>query len=59
MWQRILWWLVKHVFGPLIIYMAVTSYAISSGVTPIIANIIGGACGFGTIIVSFIIKIPG
>jgi hypothetical protein len=58
MWQRILWFLIKHAFVPLFIYMAVTAYAISSGVDPIIANIIGGACGFGTIVVSFIIRIP-
>jgi len=57
MWQRILWWCIKHIFAPLIIYMVVTSFAISNGVEPIISNVIGAACGFGTIVISF--KIPG
>jgi hypothetical protein len=56
MWQRILWFLIKHVFVPLFIYMVVTSFAISNGVDATIANIIGGACGFGTVIIS--IKFP-
>lgn len=58
MWQEILVWLIKHVFAPLIIYMVVTAFAISNGVDPTISNIIGGACGFGSIVISFIIRIP-
>jgi len=56
MWQRILLLVIKHALIPLFIYMGVTSYAITSGVDATIANIIGAACGFGTVVI--MIKIP-
>ena len=54
---EIVFWLVKHVLAPILIYMVVSSWSISQGVEPTIGNIIGAAAAFGTIIVSF--KIGG
>ena len=50
---EIVFWLVKHVLAPILIYMVVSSWSISQGVDPTIGNIIGAAAAFGTIIVSF------
>ena len=51
--SQILFWLVKHVLAPILIYMVVSSWSIAQGVDPTVGNIIGAAAAFGTIIVSF------
>ena len=55
--SELLFWFVKHVFAPILIYMVVSSWSIAQGVDPTIGNIIGAAAAFGTIYVSF--KIGG
>jgi hypothetical protein len=49
----IVFFLVKHVLAPILIYMVVSSWSIAQGVDPTIGNIIGAAAAFGTIVVSF------
>ncbi|MFH0832461.1 MAG: hypothetical protein V1900_01925 [Candidatus Aenigmatarchaeota archaeon] len=51
-------WLAKKILPGIIIYMVVSSWAVSQGVDPTVANIIGAAAGFGTISLAITGKLP-